>query len=313
MKMEIQTQYTMRKTKELKLHKSSLEIYGKNEDVSDLVESIRANGILVPLTVKPDGVILSGNRRFRAALEAGLEEIPCVIAEPKTPEEEEIFIIEANRNRKKDVYQLYNEGVRLKAAYAALDGRKSAHKTNYSSDYKKDSPPICATVAQIGIENLQGRKTCRTSAAVADAIGMKSRSWQRLEYIANLAKMGNETAAELLQRINNEDLPIGKAEKILKQSLKAPAAKGEPEREKTMFDVCVEQAQKNTTQLLNALEKLAGIPDEEFNALLCGPLRDSLSAVPRAIEKLNQKAKEHRRAQIAQMDVRPENGKEHAA
>jgi hypothetical protein len=80
-----------------------------------------------------------------------------------------------------------------------------------------------------------------------------------------------------------------------------------------MFDVCVEQAQKNTNQLLNALEKLAGIPDEEFSSMLCGPLRDSLSAVPRAIEKLNQKAKEHRRAQIAQMEVKPENGKEHAA
>ena len=150
MKMEIQTQYTMRKTKELKLHKSSLEIYGKNEDVSDLVESIRANGILVPLTVKPDGVILSSNRRFRAALEAGLEEIPCVIAEPKTPEEEEIFIIEANRNRKKDVYQLYNEGVRLKAAYAALDGRKQRYKANDSSEYDEKSSSIYATVAQIG-------------------------------------------------------------------------------------------------------------------------------------------------------------------
>ena len=152
MKMEIQTQYTMRKTKELKLHKSSLEIYGKNEDVSDLVESIRANGILVPLTVKPDGVILSGNRRYQAAKDLELEEVPCVTAEPKTPEEEEIFIIEANRNRKKDVYQLYNEGVRLKAAYAALDGRKQRYKTNDSSESAEKSLSIYATVAQIAFE-----------------------------------------------------------------------------------------------------------------------------------------------------------------
>ena len=143
--MEIQTQYMMRKTKELKLHKSSLEIYGKNEDVSDLVESIRANGILVPLTVKPDGVILSGNRRFRAALEAGLEEIPCVIAEPKTPEEEEIFIIEANRNRKKDVYQLYNEGVRLKAAYAASPSCAQLQRSGRPGTAPPSVPPAPPT------------------------------------------------------------------------------------------------------------------------------------------------------------------------
>ena len=170
----MQTQSTTRKLSELRPHPASLNIYGKNEDVKDLVESIRANGVLVPLTVKPDGVILSGNRRYQAAKDLELEEVPCVTAEPKTPEEEEIFIIEANRNRKKDVYQLYNEGVRLKAAYAALDGRKSAQKTNYSSDYKKDSPPICATVAQIAQVKQSAVKNYLNLAKTASAIGIKS-------------------------------------------------------------------------------------------------------------------------------------------
>jgi len=286
MKMEIQTQYTMRKTKELKLHKSSLEIYGKNEDVSDLAESIRVNGILVPLTVKPDGVILSGNRRFRAALEAGLEEIPCVIAEPKTPEEEEIFIIEANRNRKKDVYQLYNEGVRLKAAYAALDGRKSAQKTNYSSDCKKDLPPISANLAEIAQAKQPIRKTCSTSAAIANAIGMKDRTWQRLEHIANLAKMGNETAIELLARIDKEDLSISKAERILRQSLKAPAANGELEREKSMFQISIEQAEKNLKGVMRAIDIIIETPDEEYSCFACDILLDDLDLLHDAVEKL---------------------------
>ena len=127
-------QMETRRTRELRPHQASLEIYGKNEDIADLAASIRANGVLVPLTVRPDGTILSGNRRYRAALEAGLEEVPCVTAEPKTPEEEEIFIIEANRNRKKDVYQLYKEGVRLKAAYEVLARRRQATRANESTE-----------------------------------------------------------------------------------------------------------------------------------------------------------------------------------
>jgi ParB-like chromosome segregation protein Spo0J len=311
--MQMQTNNITRKLSELRPHPASLKIYGKNEDVKDLVESIRANGLLVPLTVKPDGVILSGNRRYKAAVELGLEEVPCVTAEPQSPEEEEIFIIEANRNRKKDVYQLYNEGVRLKAAYAALDGRKQRYKTNDSSESDEKSLSISAESAEIAQAKQPVRKTCSTSAAVASAIGMKDRTWQRLEHIANLAEMGNETAAELLQRINNEDLSLFKAERILRQSLKVQAANGEPEREKTMFDVCLEQAEKSSKELLRALEKLVETPDEDYNSFRCDCLRDRLECLSRAFAKLDEKEEEHSKVRKTRTIRETGNNKEDAA
>ena len=303
-------QMETRRTRELRPHQASLEIYGKNEDIADLAASIRANGVLVPLTVRPDGTILSGNRRYRAALQAGLEEVPCVTAEPKTPEEEEIFIIEANRNRKKDVYQLYNEGVRLKAAYEVLARRRKATRANESTEGSENgSRLVPANLAVSKMEKPAGYEKGQASAAIASAIGMKDRTWQRLDYIAGLANIGNETAAELLARINSEDLSISKAEKILRQSLKAQTAAGEPEREKTLLEICTEQAEKNANSLLRALEKIIATPDGEFNSLLCDPLRDRLRFVGPAIARLDEKAKACR----AKAAAKTENGKEHAA
>jgi ParB family transcriptional regulator, chromosome partitioning protein len=53
--------------------------------IEELAESIRAQGVVQPLIVTPDGeglyAIVAGERRFRAARRAGLEEVPVVIRE----------------------------------------------------------------------------------------------------------------------------------------------------------------------------------------------------------------------------------------
>jgi ParB family chromosome partitioning protein len=71
-------------------------------DLSELVASIREKGILEPILVRPAGSrfqIIAGERRFRAALEVGLAEIPCVVREASDAETMEIALIE-NLQRK---------------------------------------------------------------------------------------------------------------------------------------------------------------------------------------------------------------------
>ena len=53
----------------------------RQEELSDLAESIRQHGILQPLSVRRVGVqyeLIAGERRLRAAKLAGLEEVPCI-------------------------------------------------------------------------------------------------------------------------------------------------------------------------------------------------------------------------------------------
>ena len=67
-------------------------------DLSELTASIESKGILEPLLVRPVSNsryrIIAGERRFRAALEAGLTEVPCI--ELDVPENEvlEIALVE---------------------------------------------------------------------------------------------------------------------------------------------------------------------------------------------------------------------------
>jgi ParB family chromosome partitioning protein len=67
-------------------------------DLSELRMSIESKGVLEPLLVQPtsDGRfrIIAGERRFRAAMEAGLAEVPCIELDVPDNEAMEIALIE---------------------------------------------------------------------------------------------------------------------------------------------------------------------------------------------------------------------------
>lgn len=72
--------------------------------LDELVDSIREKGVLEPLLVRPSDVggrymIISGERRFRAAGLAGLVEVPCIEMDVDDQEVAEIALIE-NLQRK---------------------------------------------------------------------------------------------------------------------------------------------------------------------------------------------------------------------
>jgi ParB family chromosome partitioning protein len=66
-------------------------------DLAELVASIREKGVLEPILVRRSGAgyqIIAGERRYRAACEAGLDEIPCVVREADDAEVMELALIE---------------------------------------------------------------------------------------------------------------------------------------------------------------------------------------------------------------------------
>ena len=68
-----------------------------NDDISELAESIRAHGVLQPITVRPLGEkyeIIMGERRYRACEKLGMRKIPCMIVEMNDREAMEVALIE---------------------------------------------------------------------------------------------------------------------------------------------------------------------------------------------------------------------------
>lgn len=114
--MQIKTE--TRRLKDLKATNAYLRL---GTDVTDLEKSIQTVGLIAPLVVSADNVILAGARRFQALLNLGFTEAPVVIVDKGALEEELISIdenlvrkdlskieIEGHLRRAKEIYQAIN-------------------------------------------------------------------------------------------------------------------------------------------------------------------------------------------------------------
>ena len=102
-------------------------------DLSELVESIKARGVLQNLTVvkhEDDYRIVIGHRRFEAAKQAGLTELPCVIAEMDHKEQVATMLLENMQRCDLTVYE-QAQGIQMMLDFGETIGDIS-EKTGFS-------------------------------------------------------------------------------------------------------------------------------------------------------------------------------------
>ena len=105
----------MRKLSELKATNPYLRM---GTDVSELEKSIQTLGLIAPLVISPDNVILAGARRYQAMLNLGFSEAPVMVVDKNALERELVSIdenlvrkdlskieIESHLRRAKEIYQ----------------------------------------------------------------------------------------------------------------------------------------------------------------------------------------------------------------
>lgn len=94
-------------------HPQQAEIYGEDVIEDEFVASIKDKGILTPLTATPidDGFyqIISGHRRKKGALLAGLSEVPCIIKKYDNEAEMKLEFLMYNLQREKSKDTKINE------------------------------------------------------------------------------------------------------------------------------------------------------------------------------------------------------------
>jgi ParB-like nuclease domain len=81
-------------------------------DIIELIRSIRALGVIEPIQISADNVIMSGHRRRFSALQVGLVEIPVVRSTISYRNDHEAFmqyLLDANSQRKKSTGMLLRE------------------------------------------------------------------------------------------------------------------------------------------------------------------------------------------------------------
>lgn len=105
------------------LHPNPHQPRKRLEGIEDLAQSVKEKGLLQPLLVRPleDGryEIIAGERRYRAAMEAGLSEVPAVVLDVSQEEARALALVE---NLKREDLNPYEETVALLELLALRQG-----------------------------------------------------------------------------------------------------------------------------------------------------------------------------------------------
>ena len=185
----------------LKPHPLNVAIYGE-DGYQDLVESIKELGVLQALYVTSKNTILSGHRRWRAAMAAECPVVPIIRMDYTDELDERQAIIEHNRYRIKTGLQLWREGQELDKIGEEKGRQNKAHGLTAPGRTLLDKSPKALPH--------------NTREIVATTIGLGSgRQWDRLQEVA-------QKAPELLPQIKPHGLSIGGAySQVKKQERKA--------------------------------------------------------------------------------------------
>ncbi len=143
-----------------------------DEKMQDLVESIRHNGILTPVIVRPKGEnryeMLSGHRRMHAAKLAGLTQIPAIVRE-LDDDTATIVMVEANSQREEVLPSEKAFAYRMK--YEALR-RQGSRSDLTSSQFGTKLRADDALGQEVGESRNQIHRYIRLTELIPEILGM---------------------------------------------------------------------------------------------------------------------------------------------
>ena len=84
-----------KKLEELKPYENNPRF--NDEAVEYVANSIKEFGFKVPIIIDKNNVIVAGHTRYKASLELGLKEVPCIVADDLTPAQIKAFRIAENK------------------------------------------------------------------------------------------------------------------------------------------------------------------------------------------------------------------------
>ena len=169
-------------------------------DISELADSIKAQGLIQPLVVVPDDnsddyFVVAGNRRLEACKEAGLDTIECIVA--TLSDDEAIGVMMTENMLRQNLSSIEeNEGFQL-----MLDMGKTEEEIGKKTGLKAETVKLRTKLSKLDKDNL--KKACESGAtlfelaAVADIEDEKER--EKL-----LKKAGTRDFNNALERMKQE-------------------------------------------------------------------------------------------------------------
>ena len=180
-----------------------------NEDMEELVDSIKVNGVLSPIVVRPHPEggyeILSGHRRARACEKAGITEVPVVVKD-LDDDTAVILLVDSNLQRehilpseKAFAYQMRLEAMKRKAGRPAQENSAQIG-SNFSG---MESREILAE--QVGESKNQISRYIRLTELIDPLLAMVDSKDMALNAGVELSYLKTKEQAAVLEAIKSEE------------------------------------------------------------------------------------------------------------
>ena len=215
---------------QIRPHEENAKTYGDRDSIADLLKSIGDHpkeGIREWLLVTKDGRIISGHRRYRAALKLEIADVPVRVFESDDELEIKRALLELNHQRTKTNVQ--------RAAEATLDMQIE----------KELAARRKAAAGKSDVEKLPPAQKGKARDAVGKKLGVSGRTVdkavQTSEAIATLRAQGKTEDAEEVEADLNKGFDTGHKKAVEKGAIKKSNAKEKAVRPKPKITPVPEQ------------------------------------------------------------------------
>ena len=191
-----------------------------DEKMQELVVSIRTNGVLSPVLIRPKGndtyEMISGHRRLHAAQMAGLTAIPAIIRE-LSDDEATIAMVDANIQReellpseKAWAYKMKMDAMRKRAGRP--QNNLSQNGTNYRADQEM--------AEQVGESRNQIRRYIRLTELIPDLLDYVDKKRLQFTVAVEISYIDKEIQTWLFEYIKENGQVNAKQVAALREALK---------------------------------------------------------------------------------------------
>jgi len=269
----------------LKPHPRNSSIYGDDEDVTELVELIRRSEWLKPVIVTANYVIISGHRRWKAALQLELESVPVEVREFR----DEIAELEALLLENASRFKTNEQKVREAQAWKEIE---TIHAKERISEAGQKGAP--GRPGEKGCENFRTLSQGRAVEHLAKLVNLGSgRTYEKAAKVVDVidedTKKGDLVTAQGLRKVLNEK-SVDAAHTLIRKT---------PEERRVIAELLVNNKAKSIKQAVKIMNQNHGTNSNNTNS--SDPSQPSLAgfSVGDWIE-INESANEHNNTYIGQ-------------
>ena len=234
--------------------------------MDDLVESIKQNGVLTPVLVRPDKnnsyEMISGHRRMHAAIKAGLETIPAIVRD-MDDDDAVVVMVDANIQREELLPSEKAFAYKMKMDAMKRQGARNDIASSTSTQIGWKSETAEAIGKQVGESKNQVRRYIRLTELIPDLLDYVDKKRLQFTVAVDISYIDKEIQTWLFEYIKENGTVKAVQVAALRTALEA-----EPMTQAKMISILVnsQPGRKQEQKIILSEKKLRNFFSDKYTA-----------------------------------------------